>query len=160
MTTPQEAETLGSLVQVSTYQAGITQSTAQRLLKKFTDDCLRKYDLSTMQWFIIGTIYDAGEDGLTITSLSKIVDTNISYITNTLNKLQLKGIVVRKAENNQDNRTRTVHIHPNYTAFVASIEEDLRKEMRTTVYTHITPKELRTYIQVLRKLTTVLAAYK
>lgn len=151
---------LESLADTSTYQAGITQSTTQRLLKKFTDDCLREHSLTSMQWFLVGTIYDAGYSGLSITSLSKIADTNVPYITNTLNKLQVKGIIVRKPGSAKDSRTKIVKIHPDYIKTVQAIEQNLRQKMRGTLYSNVTNQELRTYITVLIKFTKSLEKYK
>lgn len=140
-----------SLVNIPTYKAGVVQSTAYRLLKKFTEDCVAEYDLTTMQWFIIGTIYDAGDVGIGVTALSKAVDTNVPYITNTLNLLEHKNIVVRETREG-DNRSKVVRIDPRYVHTIESIEKILRQKMRDAIYANVTPEELRTYITVLYKL--------
>jgi len=140
-----------SLHDISTYRAGITQSTAHRQLKKFTDEALREHNLTTMQWFILGAIHDTGRQGITITELSKIVDTNVPYITNTLNKLEIKGMVSREAHP-KDSRIRIVRLQPAFRPSFKAIENSLRKKMRNTLYATVTPEELRVYITVLSKL--------
>ncbi len=144
----------GSLSDIATYHAGVAQSTAQRLLKKITEDNLKGHGISMMQWFIIGTIHDAGSAGVTVTNLSKMVDTNVPYITNTLNLLENKGIIERNNREN-DNRTRYVTLSPDFETTFQHIEQDLRQKMRTILYAQLTPKELRTYVNVLYKLSNI-----
>lgn len=148
---------LESLVGLATYRAGVVQSTAYRLLKKFTEDIVSEHGLTTMQWFIIGTIYDAGDIGIGVTELSKAVDTNVPYITNTLNLLHGKGIITREGRAG-DNRAKVIKIAPDYVAQVEKIEASLRAKMRDTIYAEVTPEELRAYITVLYKLSNALDA--
>ena len=135
----------------TTYNAGVAQSAMNRLLRKFTDDCLRPHGLTTMQWFITGTIYDAGNDGISVTDLSKRVDTNVPYITNTLNLLEHKGGIERRTSET-DSRKKVVRIADGYRPICEAIEADLRKRMREVLYARITPEELKTYLTVISKL--------
>lgn len=142
---------MNKLSQTTTYQAGVIQSTMTRQIKKFTDDCLREHGITTMQWFVIGTIYDAGSAGIRISALSKKVDTNIPYITNTINLLESRGMVVRE-ETPGDNRARVVKIDPKFAPKCPVIEDSLRQKMRDGIYSHIEPHELQTYLSVIEKL--------
>ena len=142
---------LNDLADISTYQAGVAQSTAQRLLKKFTEDNLRPHGLSMMQWFIVGIIYDAGDTGISVTNLSKAIDTNVPYITNTLNLLASKHIIERNNPDN-DNRSKLVTIQPHFIPTFLAIEQDLRVKMRNILYVNLTQQELQTYVHVLYKL--------
>ncbi len=148
-----------SLVNIPTYKAGVVQSSAYRLLKKFTEDCIKEHGLTTMQWFIIGTIYDTGATGIGVTELSRAVDTNVPYITNTLNLLENMQIVTREARED-DNRSKVVRIAAAYLPNIQLIEQDIRRKMRKTIYATITPAELRAYLTVLYKLNHSLARYQ
>jgi len=145
-----------SLRRIPTYRAGVAQSSAYRLLKKFTEQSLKNHDITMMQWFIIGTVYDAQDNGVTITELSKIVDTNVPYITNTVNALVLKGIV-RREQKEGDSRSRVVTIDSTFIPTLKAIEQDLRHKMRTVLYANIAPEELRVYVKVLFTLNSLLA---
>ena len=151
-------QSFDSPARLSTYRAGVLQSTVHRLLKKFTDDCLASHELSTMHWFILGTIYDAGPAGIGITKLSQVIDTNVPYVTNTLNKLEARHMVSRQPSGT-DSRAKVVVIHPSFAAELLDIEADLREQMRRSLYTHISPEELRTYLVVLQKLGATLENY-
>ena len=140
-----------NLMQLPTYQAGVAQSSAYRTLMKLTDDSVKEYGITAMQWFLIGHIYDSGQDGITVTELSKLLDTNMSYITNTLNLLASKNIIVRTL-GQQDTRQKTVTIDPNFNHNIEEIEYMLRAKIQNVLYVDITPQELLTYIKVLYKI--------
>lgn len=143
-----------SLADVSTYSSGVLQSAVYRSLKKFTDTSLSEHGISTMQWFVIGTIHDAGATGIRITDLAKQVGTTLSFLTNMVNALEAKDILTRVVHN-EDNRAKWVRITDYFEPKVLEIETDLRIKMRATIYKKITPEELLTYIRVLRKLSDV-----
>jgi DNA-binding MarR family transcriptional regulator len=139
------------LTRLPTYRAGVAQSTAYRIIMKLTDDSVREYGITAMQWFLIGHIFDAGQKGITVTQLSKLLDTNLPYITNTLNLLASKNIIVRTL-GQQDTRQKTVTIDPGFVHNIEEIEHVLRNKLQKVLYTDITPQELLTYIKVLYKI--------
>lgn len=142
---------LMSLKDITTYQSGVVQSAAFRALNKFTTGILKEHGLTTMQWFIIGTIYDAGSEGVRITDLGKKIDTRLSFLTNTVNLLESKGVLERLSHQT-DSRSRLVVVKSSYRPTCLAIEQDLRARMRAAIYKEISPDEFRTYIDVLYKL--------
>ncbi len=148
---PDNSPDFSDLSKITTYQTGVIQSAAFRVLRKHTDDLLREHDITTMQWFIIGTLYDAGLAGMRITDLSHKVDTTLSFLTNTVNLLASKGILVR-LEHASDNRARMVSVSKSFRPKCKLIEKDLRNKLRKSIYADISPDDLRTYIKVLYQL--------
>jgi DNA-binding MarR family transcriptional regulator len=140
-----------TLGDIKTYQAGVIQSTAFRAINKITANLLKEYNLSTMQWFIVGTVYDAGAKGISISELARKIDTGISFLTNSINVLELKGMVIRK-DHSKDSRVRLVQINPSFKEECVNIETRLRQKMRDTLYDRITPEDLKVYIKVLNQL--------
>lgn len=138
------------LSNVTTYQSGVVQSAAFRNLKKHTDDCLREHGLTTMQWFIIGTVYDAGDNGIRITELAKLVGTTLGFLTNSINLLESKGMLIR-AGDDKDSRAKLVYVSASYRKTCKQIEDDLRAKLRLSIYSKVTPAELRVYVNVLYK---------
>jgi len=136
------------LSKITTYQAGVAQSTVHRLLQKHTNDCLRPYSLSTMQWFIIGTIYDTGAAGIRLTDLAKKVDTTLSFLTTAINQLESRGILQR-AGSASDSRAKFVSVTEEFERIIPTIEEDLRNKMRKSFYAKVSPEDLRIYMKVL-----------
>ena len=136
------------LSEISTYQSGVVQSTASRKLNRHVNDFLRPYELTSMQWFIIGTIYDAGSTGITLTALNQKLGTTLPFMTNSINLLESRGIV-QKTSDSKDARTKIVAISPNYTETCREIEDYLRQKMRQLLYKDIEPEDLTSYIKVL-----------
>lgn len=139
--------------QITTYQSGIAQSSAHRVINRIVSDYLIRYDITAMQWFIIGYVHDAGETGVTLTELSNMLGTSFPYTTNTVNLLESKGIISKKVHD-KDSRTKVVTVNKEHTDMVNDIEEGLREELRKTLYDtdHINREELQTYIKVLYKI--------
>lgn len=142
------------LSHITTYQSGVAQSSAYRNLNKLFSVLLKTYGLTSMQWFVLGTIYDSGKDGIQLTQLADKLQTGLPFITNTINLLESKAMVERK-NSLTDSRSKSVSIRPDYIAECEQIEQGLREQMRQSIYADITPKELGTYIKVLYKLSTV-----
>lgn len=138
----------------TTYQAGATQAYVHRKLQKICDDILAPYGITKMQWLVIGTVYDAKAEGVRLSDLAEKLGTNLPYLTNTINLLEGRGILVRK-ENTQDSRSKLVAVADSYKAKCQEIEATLREGLRQTIYAGIDPVEFRVYIKVLNELAAV-----
>lgn len=136
------------LSNITTYQSGVVQAAAYRNLNKLFTILLKEHELTCMQWFVIGTILDAGPEGIKLTDLANKLQTGLPFITNIINMLESKGMVERRFKPD-DNRTKFVSIQPDFVAECHEIEQALRAKLRQTIYSKITPEELRTYIKVL-----------
>lgn len=138
---------------ITTYQSGIAQSSAHRVINRVVSDYLIRYDITAMQWFIIGYVHDAGEAGVTLTELGNVLGTSFPYTTNTINLLESKGIISKKVHA-EDSRTKLVTVNAEHEDMVHDIEDGLREELRKTLYNtdHISREELQTYIKVLYKI--------
>lgn len=136
---------------ITTYQSGVVQSAAFRNLNKHFSDLLKEHGLSSMQWFVVGTVYDAGPEGIKLTDLARKLQTGLPFITNIINLLESKDIVQRR-DSATDNRSKYVSLNPDYEKRVLQIEEDLRAKLRDTIYSEIKPSDFRIYIKVLYQL--------
>ncbi len=139
-----------SLRNLTTYQVGVFQAAAARAIQKHKEEYLKPHNLSGAQWLVIGTVLDAGPKGARITDLAHALDVTLSFLTNTVNLLESRGILER-IDNVNDSRSRMVRVTKKYVPICNKIEEDLREKLRSSLYTKITPEELRVYIKVLYK---------
>lgn len=140
-----------SLREVTTYQAGIAQAAAHRLLQKVCDHILKPYGLTKMQWLIVGTVRDAGEKGIRITGLTQAIGTTMPYMTTSVNLLESKGIL-RRTGNQGDNRSKIVVLAEDFAGNCEEIETALRTGLRKSIYRDIDPTDFRNYIKVLFQL--------
>jgi DNA-binding MarR family transcriptional regulator len=144
----------GDLSGITTYQAGIMQAHVARLLQHITDDILRPYGITKVQWQIVGATLDAGDNGVRITDLSQSLGTTLAFLTNTVNSLEQKNILQR-VNNKNDNRSKLISVHPDFQPQCAVIENALREGLRTAIYAHVDVADFHTYIKVLFQLANV-----
>ncbi|MBC7512296.1 MarR family transcriptional regulator [Candidatus Saccharibacteria bacterium] len=139
--------------QVATYQSGIVQASAHRIINRVVSDYLLIHGLTAMQWFAVGIIYDAGNQGIRLSDLTRKLSTTLPYVTNMVTLLESKGMV-RKVAHAGDSRIKLVSVNPKYKRTVEGIERGLRDHMRTNLYDvdGISRDELQTYITVLYKI--------
>lgn len=139
--------------QIATYQSGIAQASAHRLINRMVSDYLLKHGLTAMQWFALGTIYDAGSSGIRLSDLTRKLSTTLPYVTNMVALLESKGMV-RKVAHVGDSRIKLVSVSPKYKRTIESIERELRDHMRANLYDNdgISRDELQSYISVLYKI--------
>lgn len=139
--------------QIATYQSGIIQASAHRVINRLVSDYLLRHGLSAMQWFAVGIIYDAGDQGIRLSDLSRKLSTTLPYVTNMVALLESKGIV-NKIAHVGDSRIKLVTIQPKYKRTVERIERELRDHMRDNLYQNdgVTREELQAYITVLYKI--------
>jgi len=139
--------------QIATYQSGIVQASAHRIVNRIVSDYLLRHGLTAMQWFAIGAIYDAGDQGIRLSDLTRKLSTTLPYVTNMVALLESKDIV-RKVSHSGDSRIKLVSIVPKYKRTIDNIERELRDHMRANLYETdgISRDELQTYISVLYKI--------
>lgn len=139
--------------QIATYQSGIAQASAHRVINRVVSDFLLTHGLTAMQWFAVGTIYDAGTQGIRLSDLTRKLSTTLPYVTNMVALLESKGMV-RKVAHAGDSRIKLVSVSPKYKRTVESIERGLRDHMRENLYQNdgISRDELQSYISVLYKI--------
>lgn len=139
---------------MTTYNAGVMQASVHRSLQKHCDSILKPYGITKAQWLLIGTILEAGSPGIRVSDLAIKLNTTLAYLTNTLNLLESKKMVVRTV-NNQDTRAKFVTIHPEFIEKCHEIEIVLREGLRKLVYAKINYDDFNTYMKVLFLLSTM-----
>ncbi len=139
--------------QITTYQSGIAQASAHRVINRIVSDFLLRYDMTAMQWFTIGAVLDAGKNGIRLSDLTRRLDTTLPYVTNIINLLESKSMV-NKIGHAGDSRIKLVSINPDFLPTVHEIEIELRAHLREVLYRddHISRDELQAYISVLYKI--------
>ena len=133
---------------ITTYQSGVIQASAYRVVKRHTAQALRDYNLSCMQWFTIGTVLDSGSEGTRLSDLAVKLDTSLAYMTTTVNLLESRNILTKKAHK-YDARTKLITVSSHYVSVCEEIEVYVRNKLRTLLYDHISHEELASYVKVL-----------
>ena len=140
-----------ALSKITTYQAGIVQASMHRLLQKKSDEILKPFGITKMQWMIIGSVLEAGSAGARISDLAESIGTTIPYLTNSINLLESRGILIR-ATNDKDSRSKLVTVSPSFARKCKQIEAELREGLRKAIYSRVDPVEFSIYIKVMYEL--------
>lgn len=135
----------------TTYRAGVLQSRAHRKLESFISKRLKEHSLTMMEWAMLGTIHDAGRKGITMSKLARILDVNISHITNKSEEFIERGLVEKKI-NEQDKRVKFLIATDECREKVQRVEKSLRKEMRAWMR-GVNKTSLYAYIKTLEAIT-------
>ena len=143
-----------NLSAITTYQAGTAQATMHRLLQQKSEEFLKPFGITKMQWLIIGNILDAGSDGIRISDLADKLGTTKPYLTTTLKILEAKGHVLR-SHNKNDSRSKLVRINPEHITTCHEIERVLREGLRRTIYDKIDSEDFARYMSVMHQLSRI-----
>lgn len=147
-------DTAFDLKYITTYQAGILQATAHRVLQKYSDQILKKYGITKMQWLIIGTVFDSGNRGIRLTELTAKLDTTMAYLTNTINLLESKKILTRMSDK-KDSRAKFIIVNKYFEKKCSEIEKTFRDELRKSIYAKVEPTDFAIYMKVLGQLSKI-----
>lgn len=139
-----------NLTNMTTYQAGLLQARSYRRLKRFMAEQLAPYDLTMMQWSLLGHIRDYGQEGVRTGALAGVFGTQTSLMTNMVNRLENRGLVYRTADPD-DSRARKVRVTSEGAQFVNEVEQQLRTAMREWLG-DVNRKHLYRYIQVMQTI--------
>lgn len=135
----------------TTYNTGILQARAYRNLRHFMAQTLRKHDLTSTEWSLIGVVSDKTADGgIRVSDLATLLDVEKSFITNSVKKLMKKGYF-EYGYLEDDGRVRLVLGTALCHAKVAEVERLMRMEMKVWLG-EVRPGELVRYINVLQKI--------
>lgn len=133
-----------------TYHVGLLQAKAYRVLRSYMADSLKKYQLTAMEWTLLGYIAENSKDGTNISDLAEWFGVEMSLITNSINKLSDKGLVSRTASK-KDKRIRIAKITKKGATQVETIEASISAGVDTWLE-DITPKAMLNYLEVLKCL--------
>ena len=138
------------LKDLKTYQVGVIEAGAHRALRQHKDALLKNYNLTGVEWYLIGTVADAGKAGVRSTDLARSLGTTMGFLTKTITLLEAKKILTRQV-NPEDARSNYIVFNERYRKTLNEIENGLRVRLRDTIYGLVTPEELAVYIQVSQK---------
>jgi len=137
-----------SLSTIYTYQASILHAKAYRNLKLIKHHILIAHGLTVMQWSVLGIVNDAGAGGMRTSDIAKELDTTLAFVTTTVNFLEAKGFVTRVAHGS-DKRAKMIAVAPEHIGLIDTIEQDVRRQLRESIYSRVSRDDLETFMRVL-----------
>jgi DNA-binding MarR family transcriptional regulator len=135
------------------HELSMAQMFMARNIGSFHQGALKDYNLSSIQWLVLGVIADStANGGIRVTDLATSFDVKTTYITSVLNSLRAKKYVETRYDP-QDARVRLAIITATGAEQITSIEAHMQKEIAHKLNGVISAQELEQYIQTLQKLT-------
>lgn len=142
---------LFTITNLATYQAGLIEASSHRNTLKICDEVLNSYELTTMQWLLIGAIFDSSSNEIRLTDLADKLNTGLPYLTNMINHLEHRSII-KRLNNKRDSRAKTIILTPKYSKQIPTIEKELRQQLRNSFYSKVSEKDFATYLKVMIEL--------
>ncbi len=142
---------LFTISNLATYQAGLIEASSHRNTLRICDEVLNSYELTTMQWLLIGAIFDASNSEIRLTDLADKLNTGLPYLTNMINHLEHRSIITR-LNNKKDSRSKTIILTPKYLKLIPTIEKELRQQLRSSFYSKVSEIDFATYLKVMIEL--------
>lgn len=138
------------LKDLTTYHACILQARAYRVLREFVAKQLDGYDITMMEWVLLGLIHEAGSKGVSPSALSERMDVSLPMITRMLNALNEAGHIRRQTVTN-DKRQQLIATTPKGGHLVQDIEGRVRSSMKQWLQ-DVNRDDLRGYIRIMTQI--------
>jgi MarR family transcriptional regulator for hemolysin len=132
-----------------TYQVGLLQTKAYRVLKHHTARVLSEFDISTIEWAFLGLLYD-NPKGIRLNILATELGVEAPFITQITTRLK-KTQYFEHREDPEDSRAKIILMTKEGKAFVDKAEKHLRAETKA-LFQDVSAADLLTYITVLDKV--------
>ena len=140
---------LSSQAPLSTYKAGLLQAKAYRILKHRTNELLRPYDLSSLDWAVLGLLFDH-EKGFKLSELAKLLGIEAPFASIMIDVLEKKKLV-KRIVHPDDRRAKIIILTSQGKKIVPIIEKDLREHTKDLIH-GASLSSLQGYLKVLNTI--------
>lgn len=94
---------------ISMYEACLLHSRADRSLRTVMAGRLEKFDLTMMEWLLLGAVKEGGNTGITMSDAASTLDVTLPQVT-ALSASLSKSNLIKQKVNRQDRRSRRLSI--------------------------------------------------
>lgn len=133
----------------TTYQIGLLQSRAYRILKQETARALEKYKMSPTEWSCLGLLYD-NPKGLHASVVAEDLGVMAPFVTELAQDLKARKLI-DVVTTTGDKRMRLIRITNTGIQFVTEVEPTVRLEMKQLIAS-LTRNDFLSYLVVLKTI--------
>ncbi len=117
---------------ITMYQALLLHSRADRALRLVVARQLERFNVTMMEWLLMGTVQNGPNEGMTMSAVASALDVTLPQVTAlTANLTKLK--LIKQKVSRQDRRSRRLVGTSTGKRQLGVIEEELEKAMRDWV---------------------------
>jgi DNA-binding MarR family transcriptional regulator len=109
-----------------TYQIGLVHSKTYRIYKQITTTALKKYNLSFVDWLLLGLLYDAGEMRYGV--LAETLGVEASFVSVLVEQLRARGYI-REKKSTSDKRVKQIILSKKGLSLIPDVEEHLKSKI-------------------------------
>lgn len=131
---------------LTTYRMGLLQARAYRILKKHSSDVLFTVDLSTLDWALLGLLFDYPK-GYRLNKVAELLGVEAPFVTEMVRELVRKGYVLQLRDP-KDSRAKILRISEKGLTFVPIFDKTLRSRLKHLL-SGLSARDLYGYIKVL-----------
>lgn len=132
----------------STYQVGLLLARTHRILKVYTDTVLIPYDITSVDWALLGLLHDRVTEPMRLSDLATELGVEASFVTVRVNRLAKRDLLIL-SKNSDDKRVRLACITPAGSTLVNTIEPILRSASRSWLK-NIGHLDIYSFVKVMR----------
>lgn len=134
---------------LTTYAMGLLQAKAYRVLKNQTTEALKDFGISTIEWALLGLLYD-NKEGLSFIMLATLLGVEAPFVTAMVHSLEKNNLVMRKSDKN-DKRAKIVSLTAAGKNNIPKIEERVRQSSKFLLE-HLSMSDILAYKKVLKTI--------
>lgn len=134
---------------LSTYTTGLIQAKAYRVLKQRTNDILKPYRLNSLEWALLGLLYD-NQDGFKSNELAELLGVEPPFVTVMLDTLESKKLVKRSIYK-EDKRIKIITTSSRARTLIPVVEKQLKADIKVLLNGSTLP-EIYGYVRVLKNI--------
>jgi DNA-binding MarR family transcriptional regulator len=131
------------------YEAGLLQAKAYRLLKTHTGKTLQQYGLTMAEWAVVGHLMDISK-GLRLADLSTLLGVEPPLVTRLVDSLEDQQLVRRQSDKS-DRRAKRICLSAKGGKLVVTVETAMRQSMKELLV-GVGFEDLQSYLRVLRAI--------
>lgn len=135
-----------------TYRKAILQIVAYRRIQLLVGTALKRFQLNTTQWVVLGLLYD-NPKGMRVTDVAKALQVEMPLIT-TLAQALITNKLVESIAHTRDRRAKMLLLTESGKAKVDEIEEFLAKHLEA-YRGQINDEDMEKYFELLEKFMTL-----
>lgn len=132
---------------LTTYGIGLLQAKAFRILKQQTNEALKKYNISSVDWALLGVLHEHAA-GLRLSEIASILGVEAPFVTQTMDSLLAQDLIDKTALGN-DARVKMLQLTDKGKRLIPEIEAHTRKEMRHLLH-GASPRDVLAYRKILK----------
>ena len=133
----------------TTYQVGLLQTKAYRILKHHTARVLFQFDITTVEWGLLGLLNDS-PNGMRLNVLAHELGVEAPFISQMTLRLKKTGYFEHR-EDSEDSRAKIIMITKDGKVFVEKTEKHLR-EATKSLLRDVPAKDILAYLSVLESI--------